>query len=130
MLLSKLRQRLEREEGFTLIELLVVLVIIAVLLAIAVPSYLGFKERAEKRAAQSNIRAALPAAEAYYSDVGNYTGISNSALRASYDQGLSTSLVVVAANAGKSYTMSETVGKCTANFTGPAGTSNITVNCV
>ena len=68
-----LRGRLAKEEsGFTLIELLVVLVIIGVLLAIAVPSYLGFKERAEKRAAQSNIRAAIPAAEAYYSDNGTY----------------------------------------------------------
>ena len=81
MLLSKLQRRIQRDEGFTLIELLVVLVIIAVLLAIAVPSYLGFKERAEKRAAQSNIRAAIPAAEAFYSDNGDYVGISNTVLR-------------------------------------------------
>ena len=72
---KRLHMRLRNEEsGFTLIELLIVLVIIGVLLAIAVPSYLGFKKRAEKSAAQSNVRAAIPAMEAYYSDNGTYVG--------------------------------------------------------
>ena len=74
--ISGLRRRLAREEsGFTLIELLIVLVIIGILLAVAVPSYLGFKDRAKQRAAQANVRTAVPAVEAYFADTGHYTNM-------------------------------------------------------
>ena len=56
------------ESGFSLIELLVVMIILANLIAIAVPGYLSFKARAQKTAAQANVREALPAVIAYGSD--------------------------------------------------------------
>src|ERR1700741_4131558 len=88
--MHSLRQRINArdEGGFTLIELLVVLIIIGVLLAIAIPSYLGFQKKAQQTAAMSDVREAIPDAEAYYSDNNSYTGMTPSGLQTGYDSGL------------------------------------------
>jgi type IV pilus assembly protein PilA len=60
------------ESGFTLIELMVVLLIMAILLAIAIPTFLGVKGGAQDRAAQSNLTNALISAKATYTQTGSY----------------------------------------------------------
>jgi len=70
---KKSRTELEgAESGFTLIELMVVLLIMAILLAIAIPTFLGVKSGAQDRAVQSNLTNALTSAKAGYANGGSY----------------------------------------------------------
>jgi type IV pilus assembly protein PilA len=98
-----------------------VIIIIGILLAIAVPSYLGFRDRAANNAAKANLRAALPAAEAYYSDNGTYVGMTPAAL-ALVDSGVSPSLTVPTA-AAASYCLTDIVSGKTWSVLGPGPSS-------
>jgi type IV pilus assembly protein PilA len=121
---KRIRSRLDgnSEQGFTAIELLVVIIIIGILLAIAVPSYLGFRDRAANNTMKENLRAALPAADAYYNDNGGkYTGMDAEAL-VLIDSGISPTLTVASVTAS-AYCLADTDGSHPWSVAGPRPSS-------
>jgi prepilin-type N-terminal cleavage/methylation domain-containing protein len=107
-LLAHVQRRLDGEEGFTLVELTIVLLILGILLSIAVPSYLSFKDRASKTAATTEIAQATRSVASYGADNfagspndpdpaavngttdSGYDGLSLQALNLKYDASIST----------------------------------------
>ena len=77
------RRKLQKgEEGFTLIELLVVIIIIAVLAAIAIPTFLGQRQKAYDAAAKSLVRNARTAIETHYVDNATFATATVASLKA------------------------------------------------
>jgi type IV pilus assembly protein PilA len=89
-MLNRLRQRSADEGGFTLIELLVVILIIGILAAIAIPSFLNQKSKAYDASAKELARTAETTAETYATDhEGGYVGMELIELK-KYETGLTS----------------------------------------
>jgi len=153
-LVSRIQRRLSAEEGFTLIELMIVLLIFGILLTIALPSYLSFKDRADKTAAKQAAVQALKAVVAYGTDNyansrtdpdlgissqdNGYSNISLAALNTNYDASISpvpgAPLIIDPAGwnsnqtSPTAYCLTAQVGRWTAAVDGPSGTITVGTN--
>jgi prepilin-type N-terminal cleavage/methylation domain-containing protein len=120
---AELSTRAGEEAGFTLIELVVVMIILGILSAIAVVSYVGFSQRASSATAKANVRTVTPALAAFYTENSTYLGATLTELRENYDLQIDDSAAShykISDQSDSSYCLQNNVGNWYAWTTGPS----------
>jgi len=82
-----------KEKGFTLIELMIVIAIIGILAAIAIPQFSKYRQRSYNSSAESDLRNAATAQEAYFVDESTYCSDTGTLISMTYGLFLSDKVV-------------------------------------
>ena len=112
-MLARIRKAQETE-GFTLIELLVVIIIIGILAAIAIPTFLNQRKKGWKSAMKSDISNATIAEESYATDNnGTYTATLSDLTGQGFNQTQDVTIVAAVTGGGTGFTLTATHSKLT-----------------
>ena len=119
-MIQKLRG--SNEKGFTLIELMIVIAIIGILAAIAIPNFVSYRQRSYNSAAQSDLKNAVTAQEAYYVDNSRYADTTAELGDGGWVQTSKVTFSLAGNALGYTMTALHTSGTETWTVAGPGGT--------